>query len=417
MTLPYEGIRMIDFTHIEQGPVGTQVLADYGVDVIKIERVDTGEMFRGGGKGPLNGMSPSWLADNRNKRSLTLDLKKPEAIQIIYKLVEGADIVANNFRPGVMERLGLGYDELRNINPRIIWAAATGYGPTGPYVNRNGQDLLAQSIGGLMAMTGERAGPPTATGTPIGDFMGAMLFAQGMMAALAAREKTGEGQVVNSCLMNGMIVCHLQENAVVLNTDRKFPRPLRGGGGPDSGPYYGVYECADGKYFTLMATGAGIGDFKGRLSKALDIEPPLDEDPRWKDLPVRGDGSWEVKPYLEEAFKKFTQNELEERFEAQDLPPGPVHELDEVFRDPQVIHNDLVLDIEHPAYGKAKVTGFPVKLSATPAKLRLPPPIVGEHNEQVLREAGYSDAEVRAFQDAGVLGSENMKRGGEAAAD
>jgi formyl-CoA transferase len=179
MTLPYDGVRMIDFTHVEQGPVGTQVLADYGVDVIKIERIDTGEMFRGGGKGPINGQSTSWLACNRNKRGLTLDLKNPEAIQIVYRLVETSDIVANNFRAGVMERLGLGYETLKEINPRIIWAAATGYGPTGPYSRRNGQDLLAQSIGGLMSLTGERDGPPTPTGGYIGDFTGAMLFAPG----------------------------------------------------------------------------------------------------------------------------------------------------------------------------------------------------------------------------------------------
>jgi formyl-CoA transferase len=405
---------MIDFTHIEQGPVGTQVLADFGVDVIKVERIDTGERFRAGGP-KFRGMNSAWLADNRNKRSLTLDLKKPEATQIIHRLVETFDIVANNFRPGVMDRLGLGYEELKAINPRIIWAAATGYGLTGPYDKRYGQDLLAQSIGGLMAMTGERDGPPTATGTPIADFMGAMLFAQGMMAALAARERTGRGQIVDSCLMNGMIVSHLQENVAVLNMDEKYPRPLPGGGSSRSRPFYAVYECKDGKYFTLMA---GARDrIKERVSKALGIEPSLAEDPRWKDVDMSSGESWELRPVLEEAFKKFTRSELEERFEEQGLPPAPVYELDEVFRDPQVVHNDLVLELEHPAYGKVKVTGFPVKLSETPAKLRMSPPIVGEHNEEVLREAGYSDAEIRTYQEAGVVGSETLKRAHEAVAD
>jgi formyl-CoA transferase len=398
---------MIDFTQLEQGPSGTQVLADFGMDVIKVERIDAGEIGRR--QVPqVNGMSYHWMANNRNKRSVTLDLKRPEAREIVYRLVKVSDIVASNFRPGVMDRLGLGYDSLNEINPGIIWAAASGYGLTGPYQDRIGQDVLAQAMGGLMAMTGQRDGPPIATGTWIADFLGAMLFAQGMMVALAARDKTGRGQVVDSNILNSMVVSHLQENASVLNSDKRYPRPLPGSGHTDNGPLYAIYECKDGRHFVLQ--GMFTRNVLARLSEALEIRPSMAEDPRWKDLDLRYEGAWSLRPILERAFKKFTREEVGKRFEANDLPPGPVYELDEVFRDPQVVHNEMVVETEHPAYGRLKLTGFPVKLSETPATLRTPPPTVGEHNEEVLREFGYSDDEIRALQESGVVGSENLRR-------
>ncbi|MDP6607349.1 MAG: CoA transferase [Dehalococcoidia bacterium] len=410
MTLPYEDIRVLDFTQLEQGPAATQVLADFGADVIKVERIDAGEIGRGQ-QPQVSGMSYFFLADNRNKRSLSLDVRTAEGRAIVDRIVESTDIVASNFRPGVMERLGLGYDRLRQINPRVIWAAASGYGLSGPYESRVGQDLLAQAMGGLVAMTGDEDGPPTVTGTWIADYLGAMLFAQGMMLALAAREKTGRGQVVDSNLLNGMIASHLQENAAVLNSEHRFPRPEHGTGHSGSGPLYAIYECKDGKHYALM--GALVSNGLERVSSALEIEPSLADDPHWREASRDTETRRQLRATLEQAFLKFSRDEVEARFAAHDLPPGAVYELDEVFEDPQVIHNEMVVEAEHPAYGSVKLTGFPVKLTDTPATLRISPPTVGEHNAEVLGEFGYSDDEIRALLESGVVGSENLKHAGD----
>ncbi|MQG69843.1 MAG: CoA transferase [SAR202 cluster bacterium] len=413
MTLPYEGIRVVDFTQVEQGPVGTQVLADFGADVIKVERIDVGDLGRG--QNPqINGVSLYYMADNRNKRSLSLDTRKPEAKEIVYQMVKTADVVASNFRPGVMERMGFGYDQLKEINPRIIWSVSSGWGQTGPYQGRIGQDLIAQSLGGLMSLTGDRDGPPRAAGTFIADYLGGMMIAQGIMAALAAREKTGRGQVVETNLLDGVIASHLQENAAALNADWKFERAPKGIGHSDSGPFYAIYECKDGKHYTLM--GAFVDDVLGRLSRALDIQPPLTDDPRFENPTRWNENSPALRSIMEVAFKKFTRAEVEERFDANGLPPGAVYDLQEVFEDPQVVHNDMVIEADHPVYGKVKLTGFPVKLSDTPANLRRSPPTVGEHNEEVLGELGYTDAQIKDLQASGVTGSENIKRADEATA-
>jgi formyl-CoA transferase len=257
-------------------------------------------------------------------------------------------------------------------------------------------------------MTGDPEGLPTVTGTWIADYLGGMLFAQGIMAALAAREHTGRGQIVDSCLLNSVVASHLQESTGVLNTGQKYPRPPAGGGHAWSGPLYAVYECKDGKFWALM--GGFVPDPLESISTALEIRPPLGKDPRFNDIDMTSDEAWVLRPLLEEAFMKFTRDEVEERFDEQNLPPGAVYEPDEVFDDPQVIHNDLVVETEHPSYGRVKMTGFPVKLSNTPATLRRAPPTVGEHNEDVMREFGYSDEEIRGFQEVGAVGSENLKR-------
>lgn len=401
----YEGVRILDFTQLEQGPSGTQVLADFGADVIKIERTGSGEIGREE-LARLNGMSPHWAANNRNKRSLSIDIKHEEGRAILDRLVETADIVASNFRPGVMDRLGLGHERLSAINPRIISAYASGYGQSGPYRDRRGQDLAAQAIGGVMALTGSAAGPPTPIGTFAVDYLAAMHFAQGMMLALAAREVTGRGQVVDSCLLNSAVAMHLQEGTTFLNTGQSYPRPPAGVAHAHNTALYARYECADGEHLVL------IGEFYidqpwQRVCRALGLPPEVATDPRFATidgLRTHVEHSYAV---LAAGFARLGRAEAIARLEAEDVLAAPVNDYPEVFADPQVKHNEMIVETEHAAVGTIRLVGMPVKLSETPGTLRLAPPTVGQDNESVLAEIGYDDAHIERLEQAGVVGSEN----------
>ncbi|AWB87654.1 CaiB/BaiF CoA transferase family protein [Mycetocola zhujimingii] len=404
MTSAFDGIRILDFTQLEQGPSGTQVLADFGADVIKIERIDSGEIGRG--QCPtIDGYSPHWSATNRNKRSLSVDVKNPEGIRLILDLVKDADIVASNFRPGVMDRLGLGYDDLSAVNPRIIVAYASGYGQTGPYAHRRGQDLAAQAISGLMALTGSADGPPTPSGTFMIDYLASMQFAQGMMVALAARERTGRGQVVDSCLLNAAIASHLQEGTTYLNTGQEYPRPEAGIAHAHNTALYGYYETKDGSWFVL------IGEFYisepwKRAARALGLPDDVVNDERFQTTEGLREHTAETTEIIRTAALTFDRDDLMARFEAEDVLTAPVNDYDDVFADPQVLHNEMVLTKSVPGLGDMKFVGIPVKLSDTPGALRMAPPSLGEHTDEVLAELGLSPEAIAQLRSGGVIGSE-----------
>ena len=401
----YEDIRILDFTQLEQGPSGTQVLADFGADVIKVERPGTGEigrheLFR------VKGMSPHWAANNRNKRSLSLDLKHPDATEVLQRLAEGADIVASNFRPGVMERLGLGYDELSAINPRIICAYASGYGQSGPYHDYRGQDLVAQALGGVMALTGSAESGPMPIGTFAVDYVAAMQFAQGMMLALAARERTGHGQVVDSCLLNASISLHLQESTTYLNTGQDFPRMPSGLAHAHNTALYGRYQCRDGEHLVLVAE-FYVDEPWRRVSRALQMPEHIAEDPRFQTVELLREHVQASHEALTAAFAMLDRDPALRRLDEEGLLAAPVRRYPEVFNDPQVLHNQMILETEHAAVGPIKLVGIPVKLSATPGTLRSAPPTVGQDNERILAELGYSPEEVTRLQEVGAVGDEN----------
>lgn len=402
----YEGVRILDFTQLEQGPSGTQVLADFGADVIKVERIGSGEIGRGE-VFRLNGLSPHWAANNRNKRSLSLDIKHPDGQAVLRKLVESADIVASNFRPGVMDRLGLGHEALSTINPRIISAYASGYGQTGPYRDRRGQDLVAQAMGGVMALTGSKDSGPTPIGTFAIDYLAAMQFAQGMMLALAAREKTNKGQIVDSCLLNASVSLHLQEATTYLNLGTKFDRMPNGVAHAHNTALYGRYECKDGKHLALVAEFYVDAPWQ-RICRALELPSSVREDPRFTTTDLLRENVEPSHEILVDAFMKYDRDEALRRLETEDLLASPVNEYPDVFADPQVLHNEMVLETEHPAVGTIRLVGMPVKLSETPGTLRMAPPTVGQDNEQVLSEIGYSEDEIRRLQHGGVVGTENQ---------
>lgn len=400
----FSGVRILDFTQLEQGPSGTQVLADFGADVIKVERIGVGEIGRG--QFPtIDGYSPHWSATNRNKKSISIDVKSEHGRSLILELAKNADIVASNFRPGVMDRLGLGYDALAAINPRIIVAYASGYGQTGPYKYHRGQDLAAQALSGLMAMTGTADGPPIPSGTFMIDYLASMQFAQGMMVALSARERTGRGQIVDSCLLNAAIASHLQEGTTYLNTGQQYPRPHPGVAHIHNTALYGYYQAGDGLWFTL------IGEFYidqpwQRVSLALGLEESVRTDPRFQDTSGLRDHVAETQKIVSDAVNQFTRSEVISRFEAEDVLVAAVNDYDAVFVDPQVLHNEMVLTADVPGLGPMKFVGMPVKLSDTPGKLRLPPPTVGQHNDEIFTELGYSAAQISTWKNAGVVGSE-----------
>jgi formyl-CoA transferase len=389
--LPLEGIRVIDFTQVEMGPICSQMLGDFGADVIKIERRDVGEIARGKiFEAP--GESPPFLSLNRNKRSLALDLKKPEAMRIVWQLLDTADVVLNNFRPDVMGKLGLGYEEVSKRNPRIVYASGSGWGPTGPYAYKGGQDLLAQALSGMMDLQAKPGGVPTKVNNPIADFTCGMLLVQGILLALLARQTTGRGQTVTASLLDGMIFSQLQEAAQWLNTGIT----LNWGHLPMGGPY----QTKDG---TIGIIGAFRPNPLRDLCQVFEIADLSSTDPRF------GAGeadnfahAAELEAILAENFKKRTTAEWLERLERIDFLCTRVLSLKEALDDPQVRHNNMVIEIDHPQ-GKIKVVGNPVKLGETPATVRHAPPLLGQHNDEILASLGYRTEEIDKLRSVGAI--------------
>ncbi len=416
MTGAYEGVRILDFTQLEQGPCGTQVLADFGAEVIKIERIDVGEIGRRQFPTGTDGYSPHWSATNRNKKSLSVDLKSPRGIALVLELAKNADIVASNFRPGVMDRLGLGGERLSALNPRIIVAYASGYGQSGPYVYRRGQDLAAQAIGGLMALTGSYESGAVPCGTFIADYMASMQFAQGMMIALAARERTGRGQVVDTCLLNAVVASHLQEGTTYLNTGQTYPRPPEGIAHAHNTALYGQYRTADDRWIALIGEFYVTEPWK-RVARALRLPDDVRDDPRFQDNDGLLEHLIETRDLVAASVSRLSFDDVIARFEAEDVLVAPVNEYPDVFADPQVLNNEMVLRAPVPYVGEMAFVGIPVKLSDTPGELRAAPPTVGQHNEELMAELGYAPETIRELQEAGVVGSENDRRraGGHAA--
>ena len=393
MALPLDGIKVLDFTDAEQGPCATQVLGDFGADIIKVERVGRGSNHRYSLL--INGVGAYFLALNRNKKSLSINLQTEEGKKIIHQIVERCDVVVNNFRPGVMDRLGLGYQDLCQINPRIIFASASGYGQQGPYRAKKGQDLIAQAMGGVMSITGAAGDPPTPCGTWVADWIGGMILAQGILLALYHRERTGEGQEVETCLLNGQVASQLQEATWYLNTGKLPQRGLPGSGHADNPTTYGVYRTKDG-YIALS----------GRLSEICEIVglPNMEENPKYDTREKQFAYQHEIRPLLAEKFLQQPSTHWLKLLEERDILCGPVNTYAEVFNDPQVLLNEMVIEIDHPNGGKYKTSGLPLKMSKTPGKVRIPPPLLGQHTDEILTDLGYSSEAIQNLREAKVVG-------------
>jgi crotonobetainyl-CoA:carnitine CoA-transferase CaiB-like acyl-CoA transferase len=390
-----EGIRVLDFTQMMMGPWASQFLADMGADVIKVERPGAGEWERGlHAVGELlDGQSPFFLAMNRNKRSVALNLKHGRGRDVCRRLAERCDLVMENFRPGVMDRLGLGYEDLRTVNPSIVYVSGSGFGPDGPYVDRPGQDLLIQAMSGLAAYGGRRDDPPTPAGSSIVDASTALLLAFSAMVALFHRARTGEGQRVDVSLFDTAVALQCQELAAFMNLDRRFDRSEAGIGGAWLSAPFGIYRTADGWLALAMTSLPVIGEL-------LDL-PEL---ARYDDERAAYDHRDEVKELVQRRLVERPMAEWLELLATRDVWCAPVRTFDDVVDDPQVAHNQLLTTVPHPNDGRAvRVVGVPMRFSATPGTIRSGPPAVGQHTDEILRELGFDDDELRAMHDEGVV--------------
>ncbi|GAB2187905.1 CaiB/BaiF CoA transferase family protein [Roseibium sp. LAB1] len=375
-SFPLSGVRILDFTQVMLGPCATQMLADFGADVIKIERPGAGDLSRHffdmrSEEGMNNAVFSSL---NRNKRSVEIDTKSDEGKQMVYDLVRQSDVVVDNFRAGVMDRLGFGYDALKAINPRIICASGTGFGEKGPYAHKGGQDVLAQAMSGVMEKTADPSIERSIYPTTLCDYTAGMHLVQGILAALLARTKTGRGQKVSVSLYDSMIAMQMQEAAQwtkhreVLNWAAM--------------PLTGVFDTTDG---ALVVVGAFKANPLRDICTALGIE---DLSPTYPDLASQRAN----KPYLQDRFRAVFATDTTAhwiaRLEEQDLLCAPVRALGEALDDPQTAINGMLLDFEHPVLGPLRVVGSPVHLSEAPLKLRHAPPRLGEHTDDVIAEFG-----------------------------
>lgn len=395
------GVRILDFSHLLQGPFATQLLADMGADVIKIERAGPGDLFRSMtffAKWVGGSESPNFLAWNRNKRSIALNLKSRAVHTIIMRMAKDADVVVQNFRPGVMARLGYGYEDFRAANPRIIYCSGSGYGEEGPYLERPGQDMLIQGLVGLATNTGRGDGPPVPAGSGMADQIGAMNMVYGILSALYYREKTGKGQKIEVNLLAGMLAHLGQEYCAVLNLGEDFVRPNSGIGHPGMQAPFGIYETSDHRYVSIA-----MSPFK-TLYETLEA-PGLAVYDDLSTLFAKRDEVW---AHVNAETRKFAMEDLLDRLLAADIWCAPVQDIRQASEDPQVTHMGMIQSYEHPKAGTVRVVGPAVRMSETPPAIERPAPMVGEHGREILAEFGYSAEEIDALETSGDMTIERV---------
>lgn len=393
---PLSGMRVVELAHIMAGPVCGLMLGDMGAEVVKVEKIEGGDDTRRSVPPALEGESAAYMMMNRGKRGIALDLKAEDGKAVLRRLLADADVLIENYRGGTMERLGLGYETLREEFPGLIYCALSGFGRTGPYADRPGFDLVAQGMSGLMSITGEGPGrPPMKCGPPVTDITAGILAAMGVLAAYAHKQKTGEGQAVDTSLFEAGITLTYWQSAISMATGAA-PGPM-GSAHPLNAPYE-AFETADG----WITIGAANQTNWLRLLTALDAES-LAQDPRFAQNRDRMANREALALTLAPHFRAASSADWLARLEAAGVPAGPVLDVDAMHRDPQTLHREMVVEVDHPKVGPMRTLGLPVKFSATPGRIHGPAPLLGEHTRAILSDAGYDEAAIADLLARGMV--------------
>lgn len=391
-----KGIRVIDLSHQAAGPWCTTLLGDMGAEVWKIEKPDRGDSIRyAGGVDPKKGSFNFWGL-NRNKRSVGVDVKAPGGTDLIKEMAAVADVVVENFRPGVMDRLGLGYDALRAINPRIIYASITAFGTKGPMAQNPGMDLILQATGGMMGLTGMPGGPPVKAAGPVADISSGIYAAYAIALALFHRAQTGVGQRIDLTMLDAVISLLADISTAYLNTGHEYEK--FGNGHPDLVPYQ-AFEANDGYFIVACLTNA----FFKRLAKGLGREDMLD-DPRYASNHARCQHRAEVVDILQTIFRTNGRDHWIKLCGELDVPACRVNNLKELFEMEQLEAIGSVVKWDHPRYGPFRTMNIPIHMSESPGSLRIAPPGLAEHTDEVLRELGKSDEDIARLRESGACG-------------
>jgi crotonobetainyl-CoA:carnitine CoA-transferase CaiB-like acyl-CoA transferase len=395
MTSPLDGLTVLDLTRVLSGPYCTMMLADMGARVIKVERPGAGDDTRAWGPPFVGGESSYFLSINRNKESVALDFKHPDGRAVLDALIAKADIIVENFAPGTLDRLGLGYAALAARDPRLVYASISGFGQTGPRRDQPGYDAVVQAEGGLMSLTGPGHGEPYRLGVAIADIVAGLFATQGILLALLVRERTGRGQYVDIGMLDAVVSLLTYQAGIYFTTGRV---PTRAGNRHPSIAPYDTFEAADGTL--VLAVG---NDSQWRTFCRLAGVPRLG-DVRFASNAARVERDGELRPLLEHLIRQRTRQAWIDALVPEGVPCAAVRSLDEVLTDPQVVAREMIEHVDHPAAGALRLLGVPVKLSETPGTVRRPPPRLGEHTRPVLTSVlGLTGAEVDRLAAAGVI--------------
>jgi len=395
MTGPLHGVKVVELAQIMAGPTCGLMLADLGADVIKVEKLPGGDDTRTYQDPLVNGEPAAFMILNRNKRSMAVDLKTPGGLEVVRRLLAGADVLIENYRKGALDRLGLGYDAVSQLNPRLVYCAVSGYGRTGPYADKGGFDLIAQGFAGIMSITGEPGGPPAKSGTSIADINAGILAALGIVSALLARATTGRGQLVETSLMEAAVQQTYWQAAMFFATGINA--------GPTGSAHvltapYQAFATLDG---WINIGGANQANWE-RIARVIG-RPELVTDPRFQTNAARMRHRDELVALIGGSLRTRPSADWIRAFEAEGVPVGPVNRIGDMLADPQVAAREMVFEVDHPRAGRTRALGMPIKFSDARADMTRPAPLLGQHSREVLDQLGYSAVEIDALQRAGAV--------------